>query len=978
MNIQPTMLSESFSSQKSKDVTLKQNNYISFTHNPKSCSQNSVTSNNVFHKIINFFKPSKDEVITEEEMFNILKLNQYRDNIPYEHLDIIKSFCRTNNKCTQYSKINCETVSKMLNYTGGTKQTVDLLNICLTVNEGKTKECCANECLNLFKGGLNYDEIYNICKYCLNYAMTNLSKDYITSLSQNLPNITDSKELSDFIIERALISEYRNKYSHNKTLNQNLYTFCNNFADKRIKYGDSASDIINSLHFMRDDGMEVSKERHEFLIKNCDDKNLSFYINFLNDNPHDIDIISPKLDKLITYTNAGIDKEYLQSCYSEDLYDMESEDILNVIDEYKKEGIESKFLIPVYMNLVPRYLKTNNKSNVKTLCEILDYADKKRTILGSVNDPVTTEELYNTFIIMHKSTLQALNIFGKESMYEAMNQGIDFVYDFIEDYGVENIDLNKAQPFIEIVNPKGSIKYKKLECDINALKSKFQEVKTKEEKDKLIREIKKLSYTKNSLLDNSAKDITEKLNIANVYYGLIERQNNNYNLGEWDYSTYLSLIERQNNNYNLANSTLKYLTPKTDEEKIICNQVLNDLVWKSLKISKPKDANKNFYFKNNKYLSKMFYATEDFTTGFSTLVNNVSTYSHHKSVSDSLNTLPHNKETKKEFNKLGLNYKNWVKKNPNLNVNLSINMDYKKQAHDAIKNLEKEFNDEFFINLPTENKEKLIHSLKKGGYRLEKKKENIYDNVGFLTGSEYKNKLYNGDKPVEFKDLSKIYKIINTEVNSNSDWSKNNRITKTFLSHIDSRHEEMKRIRQLKSDETIDITIQKADMDDIPHSLFLGNDASCCTAVGSFNDFSAPNYIMTKAVQCIELKDKDEYIGNSMIYIAKINNKPALLIDNIELKPKYQYNDDIENGIIQFSKNLTKSLGKPDMPIYAGPNRHKLDMKNFESVNETFNLVGSSNYIPVYLDFISNSSNIDSQNKYEGILLKSRESTTSM
>ena len=163
-------------------------------------------------------------------------------------------------------------------------------------------------------------------------------------------------------------------------------------------------------------------------------------------------------------------------------------------------------------------------------------------------------------------------------------------------------------------------------------------------------------------------------------------------------------------------------------------------------------------------------------------------------------------------------------------------------------------------------------------------------------------------------------------------------------------------------------------MDDIPHSLFLGNDSSCCTAIGSFNDWTAPNYIKNKMVQAIELTDGKESIGNSMMYLISTPNeagelKPALLVDNIELKPKYQYNDKLEDGIVKYCKNFCKKLGKTDMEIYAGPNRHKLNMDNFELTPTRFQIIGDTCGDDVYLDFLSQGMPVE-YDSIEGSILK--------
>ena len=57
------------------------------------------------------------------------------------------------------------------------------------------------------------------------------------------------------------------------------------------------------------------------------------------------------------------------------------------------------------------------------------------------------------------------------------------------------------------------------------------------------------------------------------------------------------------------------------------------------------------------------------------------------------------------------------------------------------------------------------------------------------------------------------------------------------------------------------------------------------------------------------------------------------------------------------------------MDIYAGPNRHKLDMKNFEFTDEKFQIFGETDGQPVYLDFITQGMPI-AYDTFEGGILK--------
>ena len=90
-----------------------------------------------------------------------------------------------------------------------------------------------------------------------------------------------------------------------------------------------------------------------------------------------------------------------------------------------------------------------------------------------------------------------------------------------------------------------------------------------------------------------------------------------------------------------------------------------------------------------------------------------------------------------------------------------------------------------------------------------------------------------------------------------------------------------------------------------------------------------------------------------MIFLTKVDGKLALLLDNIELKLSYQYNDKIRDAIFEYAEKLCAKIGKPDMPIYAGPLRHKVNMEKFDCTEHKVEILGESNQA-IYVDSISN------------------------
>ena len=107
-----------------------------------------------------------------------------------------------------------------------------------------------------------------------------------------------------------------------------------------------------------------------------------------------------------------------------------------------------------------------------------------------------------------------------------------------------------------------------------------------------------------------------------------------------------------------------------------------------------------------------------------------------------------------------------------------------------------------------------------------------------------------------------------------------------------------------------------------------------------------------------------------MIYLAKVDGELSLVLDNIEMKAKYQYNNAIRDAFFEYARKLCTEIGKPNMPIYAGPNRHKVEMKGFEIKEREMAIIGDSGTQQVYLDFDADGHFISQNIKYKVELYK--------
>ncbi len=465
-----------------------------------------------------------------------------------------------------------------------------------------------------------------------------------------------------------------------------------------------------------------------------------------------------------------------------------------------------------------------NKFSLDEATKILDLrneAIKHREELSYPYCKFNDNELTTLIMDKPKNTLNMLKVLGRKAFIQSFQDKHDNVWHYLIEIGNLENNFSEYQNMLKLTNPTESDEYLQNKAKIKELKQKFTDKDNKE----LIKQINDLTTKNRKMVANSIKDYRDKLILTQAIAMLSEE----------NYSQ--ETIDR------IVKTLLKSYAEPNRKNIAKRQEIFNNIVTRD---SNGKHCSQ-LDFKNNKHLNNLISSDYAFWENYMNLLSLLK-QNRNKPIEKIFNNLKPNKETKRQFEALGINYNNWVK-----------------------------FNPKSFV-----------------------------------------------EKEIILKDGKKAK-----------------------------------------------IKVQKADMNDIKHSLFLGNYASCCTAVGSgANQASAPNYVINKMISCIEVKLGKEDIGNTMCYIAEIDKKPALIIDNIELKTPYRENDEIRDAIIEYAKIMVGEIGNKDMPIYASTNKHAINMNQFLEEKKEFKIAGSNGEQETYFDFDVNFHYINGKKIFKNYLYR--------
>ncbi len=646
-------------------------------------------------------------------------------------------------------------------------------------------------------------------------------------------------------------------------------------------------------------------------------------------------------------------------------------------------------------------------------------AYKNRDKLKMADEPLSNEDIDETFFENIGKILKTTELIGEKGVINLFNQKLDGFEDYVEKIADFSDKLYKAPPakkerVLKLINPAQSEEYKNIEKRIAKLKSSVNQSKPqklldleKKNEPKIAELEKEVKVLKRQLIKDSPeyektkKEINDKnKKISALKNELKTEFKNSVNVSPEIYKEITELenkkqaridfaLREQDNKINAINildvinfdkkkfrKVFRFINSKTPEEREVLKEKLGRLIFSFIDTPYNKDTAKKLNLTSNKFLSNIFATDEDFKENLQSLVEILGKDSD-KSVIEALNGLEQNIETKRQFAELGINYDKWVNADKNSYLNVLVETDIEKAKQNAVKNLENDLNDPLFEFIPHQEKNNLYKALESVEIEVKDNKEIIYDGDGFVNCEKTVKKLYHKGHPLEFDMLSKALNAIRDEFNQNEFWSKDSNDEKidnakdTIYTHIiKMRIPESDKARGMKNSESVNLEVHKTDMNNISHALFLGNHANCCTAVENTNGWTAPNYIKNKLVSGIEVMDKDDFVGNTMCYFARVDGELSLILDNIELKAQYQYNDKIRDKIIEYAKQLLHETGQPDIAIYAGPNRHKVDLSKYPSKSCDIQIIGSTGNDQIYLDHDAHSHVIDGVEQFETMLYR--------
>ncbi len=147
--------------------------------------------------------------------------------------------------------------------------------------------------------------------------------------------------------------------------------------------------------------------------------------------------------------------------------------------------------------------------------------------------------------------------------------------------------------------------------------------------------------------------------------------------------------------------------------------------------------------------------------------------------------------------------------------------------------------------------------------------------------------------------------------------------------------------------------------------LFMGNKTSCCTAIGTgANADATPTYLLNTSYNVVELYDEEgEVVGMSRIFMANVDEKPAIIMDNIELNSNYKdtktsqdTKTKIRNNFFKYMNNLAKQVtNSSDTNVYFCFEDALVPTSDLEYEDITLDFIGSLSQEKIYINSIGNS-----------------------
>ena len=771
-------------------------------------------------------------------------------------------------------------------------------------------------------------------------------RGFAAALEYNLADKSSQNHVKEILINTDIekANELVKDFEHYRILSK---TSIENFIDlynlnwKGGFYRHTNKELIHLIYHCHYD-KSVEPKIFKFIKENLDSKLLPKLIPFCKtEDLEDIDREKFEVGKKI-YNECHIPIENIQTIIDYGVW--KDKNLIENIEKTKQYYYD--FGTNVYIECYRKNYSIDKLLKLKD--ELLKIALEQNI---NREKPLSESKVkYNTenFLFRFTSkTIDKIRLLGENNILIVAKEQPEIFYEVWN--LIETIQGKEAITLINKIQPETSERFQEIENKIKTLKSRF---KKDGDNTELIKKLKELNTEKRIMLDKKIKDPVEILKLIRLYT-----------------SCYL-------HDRDLLEKIIPFVGSNLEEDKKQFNALLNEHIKNKFELNIKNSVLKNeFDFKDSKYLYELVVADEDYIESVQNLAK-ILDKNFTGNILETLNTLPANINTRKAFETNKLKYDVWTDPVEDLNVKVTTTIKANKLIHNAIKALEEEFNSDCFVEyLPQKEKDNLSKFLLEKGFSLKPVKTLTYDNDGFFEGEKNQLKIFKNDNEINIQEALEFINLFK-EYTENSEFWKNNKTykdeTKTLIDHIIKRRypEIQKAVLTSNKAKVADVTISKVDMNNIKKALFLGNDASCCTATDGINSWTAGNYILNNCIQAIEIKKGDQAIGNTMCFLANVNGSPALILDNVEIKSEFQYSEEVKTALIEFAHKLCTRLGKPNMNIYLGTNRHLLDFDDYKVVkNANIKVIGEADGL-VYVDCLNGEEEIKPRHFKRADLIK--------
>ncbi len=360
-------------------------------------------------------------------------------------------------------------------------------------------------------------------------------------------------------------------------------------------------------------------------------------------------------------------------------------------------------------------------------------------------------------------------------------------------------------------------------------------------------------------------------------------------------------------------------------------KALNTEIYRLLNIEPTEELLTAITYDSN-YISRLFagISNSGFKANFNKLISLIEKNPNRR-FTDIIMDIPENQETARLYAENQLDFNRWMNFDKDSYEQFTVKIDVKQAIQAAKQKLLDEFSSELASKLDPNELETLKAIMIEKGI----------------------------NEPGQ-KTLPKIIKAFEKEFETNDYWKQNNPDIQTFKDHIEIHKKNARDVEELK-ETSDDLYVRLWDKDNVGRNLFFGNHVGCCTSVGSFNSFAAPQHLMNAFVNGIEIVDKaGNSLGNSMCYFAKVDGQLTFVIDSFEANGKLGAAPEVTDAIINYAKRVCAEMGQPNANVMFGPNYNKVNFDRcIKTDGHTIEIIGQAPE-ETYIDCVGGRNSINS------------------